>query len=483
MENSNHFNVIVIGAGISGIGAGYYLKKNCPNKSFCIIEGRENIGGTWDLFKYPGIRSDSDMFTLGYAFKPWKEQKTIANGPSILSYLEETVEENNLREKIKFSHKVLSANWNSAERNWEVRAAHHEQEILLTANFLFTGTGYYNYDEGYTPEFDDLDKYEGKLIHPQKWPEDFDYTDKKMVVIGSGATAATIVPELSKKAKHVTMLQRSPTYYFPSPDEDRFANFLKKVLPQKMSYTLVRLRNVFFQQLLYRICRSYPKYVKRKLIDGVKELLPNHDISKHFTPRYYPWEQRMCLIPNGDLFESIRDNRASVVTDHIDKFTSKGIKLKSGQNIEADVVVTATGLNLQSFGGVQVHIDGKLVEPSETMTYKSMMFSGIPNFVNSFGYINASWTLKADLTCEYACRLINYLDQNNYSHCVPRVPVDVKAEKDWLATEFSSGYIHRAIHLFPQQGSRSPWINTQNYFKDFFGIKFGRLNDDSIHFS
>ena len=345
------------------------------------------------------------------------------------------------------------------------------------------GTGYYNYDEGYTPEFDDLDKYEGKLIHPQKWPEDFDYTDKKMVVIGSGATAATIVPELSKKAKHVTMLQRSPTYYFPSPDEDRFANFLKKVLPQKMSYTLVRLRNVFFQQLLYRICRSYPKYVKRKLIDGVKELLPNHDISKHFTPRYYPWEQRMCLIPNGDLFESIRDNRASVVTDHIDKFTSKGIKLKSGQNIEADVVVTATGLNLQSFGGVQVHVDGKLVEPSETMTYKSMMFSGIPNFVNSFGYINASWTLKADLTCEYACRLINYLDQNNYSHCVPRVPVDVKAEKDWLATEFSSGYIHRAIHLFPQQGNRSPWINTQNYFKDFFGIKFGRLNDDSIHFS
>ena len=244
-----------------------------------------------------------------------------------------------------------------------------------------------------------------------------------------------------------------------------------------------RLRNVFFQQLLYRICRSYPKYVKRKLIDGVKERLPNHDISKHFTPRYYPWEQRMCLIPNGDLFESIRDNRASVVTDHIDKFTSKGIKLKSGQNIEADVVVTATGLNLQSFGGVKVHIDGKLVEPSETMTYKSMMFSGIPNFVNSFGYINASWTLKADLTCEYACRLINYLDQNNYSHCVPRVPVDVKAEKDWLATEFSSGYIHRAIHLFPQQGSRSPWINTQNYFKDFFGIKFGRLNDDSIHFS
>ena len=483
MNSNKHFNVIVIGAGISGIGAGYYLQKNCPNKTFCIIEGRENIGGTWDLFKYPGIRSDSDMFTLGYAFKPWKEQKAIANCTSILNYLEETVRENNLREKIKFSHKVLSANWNSDNCQWEIKASHHEKEIFFTSNFLFMGTGYYNYDEGYTPDFVDLDKYKGKLIHPQKWPEDYDYANKRITVIGSGATAATIVPELSKKAKHVTMLQRSPTYYFPRPDEDRVANFLKKVLPSKLSYTLVRLRNVFFQQLLYRICRSYPEYAKRKFLEGVKKLLPNHDIAKNFTPSYYPWEQRMCLVPNGDLFESIRENKATVVTDHIENFTNKGIKLRSGQIIESDVVITATGLNLQSFGGVKVHIDGKYIEPSETMTYKSMMFSGIPNFVNSFGYINASWTLKADLTCEYACRLINYLDKNNFSHCIPRVPVDVKVEKDWLATEFSSGYIHRAIHLFPQQGNRSPWTNTQNYFKDFFGIKYGKLSDDSLHFT
>ena len=480
-----HIDVVVVGAGISGIGAAYNLKTRCPQKTYTILEGRSNLGGTWDLFKYPGIRSDSDMHTMGFKFKPWRSPKTIADAPSILEYLNETVDEFDLRKKIQFNKKVISALWSSPDALWYLKVEDQENNSIeeMTCNILYLCGGYYNYDEGYTPDFNDLNKYEGKLIHPQKWPEDYDYTDKKMVVIGSGATAATIIPELSKKAKHVTMLQRSPTYYFPSPDEDRFANFLKKILPSKMSYTVVRLRNVFFQQLLYRICRSYPKYVKRKLIDGVKKLLPNHDIAKNFTPRYYPWEQRMCLIPNGDLFESIRENRASVITDQIDRFTSKGITLKSGQNIEADVVVTATGLNLQSFGGVQVHIDGKLVEPSETMTYKSMMFSGIPNFVNSFGYINASWTLKADLTCEYACRLINYLDKNNYSHCVPRVPVDVKAEKDWLATEFSSGYIHRAIHLFPQQGSRSPWVNTQNYFKDFFGIKFGRLNDDSIHFS
>lgn len=484
IEEKNHYDVIVVGAGISGIGAGYYLQKHCPTKSFCIIEGRENIGGTWDLFRYPGIRSDSDMFTLGYAFKPWKEQKSIADGPSILNYLKETVDENDLEKKIKFSHKVSNANWNSENNCWELDIANNQnQKIILTCNFLFMGTGYYNYDSGYTPEFKSIEKYNGKLIHPQKWPEDFDYSDSKIVVIGSGATAATIVPELSKKAKHVTMLQRSPSYYFPAPDEDRFANFLKKILPSVFAYTVIRLRNVFFQQLLFRICKIYPKFVKRKLIERIKNLLPNHDIAKHFTPDYNPWDQRICLIPNGDLFESIKDNRATVVTDHIEHFTGSGIKLKSGQELSADAIVTATGLNLQQFGGVKIHIDGKFMNPAETMTYKSMMFSGIPNFINSFGYINASWTLKADLTCEYACRLINYLDKNNYSHCTPRIPIDVKEEKDWLATEFSSGYIHRAIHLFPKQGSRSPWVNTQNYFKDFVGIKYGRLNDDSIHFN
>ena len=482
---SKHFDVVVVGAGISGIGAGYYLQTKSPTKSFCIIEGRDSIGGTWDLFQYPGIRSDSDMFTLGYAFKPWTDRKSIADGPSILNYLKETVKENNLEKKIIFSHKVRSANWDSSKSEWvlEVTNNINEEISYVTCNFLFTGTGYYNYDSGYTPEFQSLEKFQGQIIHPQKWPKDFNYADKKVIVIGSGATAATIVPEIAKKSKHVTMLQRSPTYYFPSLDEDRFANFLKKILPTKFSYSFIRLRNVLFQQLLYRICRRFPNFVKRKLIDHVKEMLPNHDIQKHFTPSYNPWEQRMCLIPNGDLFESLRENRATIVTDHIDEFTQNGIKLKSGIELNADIIVTATGLNLQQFGGIQLSIDDQQINPADTMTYKSMMFSGIPNFVNSFGYINASWTLKADLTCEFACRLINYMDKNNYKHCVPTIPSDVKAEDDWLATEFSSGYIHRAIHLFPKQGNRSPWINTQNYVKDFLGIKYGRIHDDSMHFA
>ena len=304
----NYYDVIVVGAGISGIGAGYYLQKNCPSKSFCILENRKDIGGTWDLFRYPGIRSDSDMFTLGFAFKPWKEQKSIADGPSILNYLNETVKENDLLKKIKFQRKVINASWDSNDSKWslEVLDTINNSTLVLTCNFLFTGTGYYDYEHGYTPEFDSVDRFSGTVVHPQKWPKDLNYEDKKIIVIGSGATAATIVPVLSKKAKHVTMLQRSPTYYFNAPDEDKFANALKKVLPTKLAYTVVRLRNVFFQQLLYRICRKYPEYVKRKLIDQVKTLLPNYDVKKHFTPKYYPWEQRMCLIPNADLFDSIK---------------------------------------------------------------------------------------------------------------------------------------------------------------------------------
>ena len=481
----NYYDVIVVGAGISGIGAGYYLQKNCASKSFCILENRKDIGGTWDLFRYPGIRSDSDMFTLGFAFKPWKEQKSIADGPSILNYLNETVNENDLLKKIKFQHKVINASWDSNDSKWslEVQDSKNNETVVLTCNFLFTGTGYYDYENGYTPEFASVDKFSGTIIHPQKWPKDLNYEDKKIVVIGSGATAATIVPVLSKKAKHVTMLQRSPTYYFNAPDEDKFANALKKILPTKLAYLTIRLRNVFFQQLLYRICRKYPKYVKRKLIDQVRELLPNYDVKKHFTPKYYPWEQRMCLIPNADLFDSIKSKKASIVTDHIECFTEKGLKLKSDSEIEADIIITATGLNIRQFGGIKLFVDKKQINPADTMTYKSMMFSGIPNFVNSFGYINASWTLKADLTCEYACRLINYMDKNGYRHCFPQIPNDVKEVNDWLVTEFSSGYIHRAKDLLPKQGSRSPWYDTQNYFKDFFGIKFGRMNDDSIHFT
>ena len=481
---NSFYNVLVIGAGISGIGAGHYLKKNCPNKSFAIIENRDSIGGTWDLFKYPGIRSDSDMFTLGYAFKPWISEKAIADGPSILEYLNEAVRENNLQENLNFNKKVISAHWRSEDELWKVVIKDNtsEEEKEVSCNFLFMCTGYYKYENGYTPDFKGIENFNGQIIHPQHWPENLNYENKKVIVIGSGATAATIVPELSKKTKYVTMLQRSPTYFVSYPDTDLLANRLRKILPKSMAYTIIRLRNVFFQQWLYTICRKYPKFIKKRLLKAVKDILPNANIEKDFNPRYNPWEQRMCLVPNGDLFESIKNNGVKIETDEIEYFQNNSIKLKSSKEIEADIVITATGLNLQQFGGTEIFVDNNKINPADTMTYKSMMFSGIPNFANSFGYINASWTLKADLTCEFVCKLLNYMEKNNFSSCIPAPDQSVKEKKDWLASEFSSGYIHRAIHLFPKTGDKSPWTNNQNYFRDFYEIKFGRVNDGAISF-
>ena len=481
---NSFYDVLVIGAGISGIGAGHYLKKNCPNKSFAIIENRDSIGGTWDLFKYPGIRSDSDMFTLGYAFKPWISEKAIADGSSILEYLNETVKENNLSENINFNKKIITSHWRSEDNLWKVviRDNISKEDKEITCNFLFMCTGYYKYENGYTPEFTGIENFCGQVIHPQHWPENLDYENKKVIVIGSGATAATIVPELSKKTKYVTMLQRSPTYFVSYPDIDVLANRLRKILPKSIAYTIIRLRNVFFQQWLYTICRKYPAFIKKRLLKSIKDVLPNADIEKDFNPRYNPWEQRMCLVPNGDLFDSIKYNGVKIETDEIEYFQKNSIKLKSSKEIEADIIITATGLNLQQFGGAEIFVDNKKINPAETMTYKSMMFSGIPNFANSFGYINASWTLKADLTCEFVCKLLNYMEKNNYSSCIPKPDQSVKEKKDWLASEFSSGYIHRAIHLFPKTGDKSPWTNNQNYFKDFYEIKFGKVNDGAILF-
>ena len=481
---NSFYDVLVIGAGISGIGAGHYLKKNCPNKSFAIIENRDSIGGTWDLFKYPGIRSDSDMFTLGYAFKPWISEKAIADGSSILEYLNETVKENNLSENINFNKKIITSHWRSEDNLWKVviRDNISKEDKEITCNFLFMCTGYYKYENGYTPEFTGIENFCGQVIHPQHWPENLDYENKKVIVIGSGATAATIVPELSKKTKYVTMLQRSPTYFVSYPDIDVLANRLRKILPKSIAYTIIRLRNVFFQQWLYTICRKYPAFIKKRLLKSIKDVLPNADIEKDFNPRYNPWEQRMCLVPNGDLFDSIKYNGVKIETDEIEYFQKNSIKLKSSKEIEADIIITATGLNLQQFGGSEIFVDNKKINPAETMTYKSMMFSGIPNFANSFGYINASWTLKADLTCEFVCKLLNYMEKNNYSSCIPKPDQSVKEKKDWLASEFSSGYIHRAIHLFPKTGDKSPWTNNQNYFKDFYEIKFGKVNDGAILF-
>ena len=480
----NHFNVIVVGAGISGIGAGYYLQKKCPNKSFVILEGRDNIGGTWDLFRYPGIRSDSDMNTMGFRFKPWMGVKSIADGPSILSYLHETVKENDLNKKIHFNQWVNEASWSSRDSQWTVQVENKKTQELqdFTCDFLFLCGGYYNYEEGYTPHFAGRENFLGQIIHPQKWPKNLDYKNKKVVVIGSGATAVTIIPTMAEKAAHVTMLQRSPTYFLSAPDEDPVGNFLRKFISSKLTYKLVRWKNIRFQWWFFQKCRKFPKKVKEFLIKQVREALdPSYDIETHFTPKYNPWEQRLCLVPNGDLFNAINAGKASVITDHIDRFTKKGIKLKSGGEVEADLIVTATGLNLEVCNGIKLEVDNNEVDISKTMTYKGMMFSDVPNLVATFGYTNASWTLRADLTSEYVCRLLNFMDKKGYANCCPRIAEHVEPDGDWL--DFTSGYVKRSMHKFPKQGSRDPWRNTQNFPKDVLAIRWGNIDNKELKFT
>ena len=480
----NHFNVIVVGAGISGIGAGYYLQKKCPNKSFVILEGRDNIGGTWDLFRYPGIRSDSDMNTMGFRFKPWMGVKSIADGASILSYLHETVKENDLNKKIHFNQWVNEASWSSRDSQWTVQVENKKTQELqdFTCDFLFLCGGYYNYEEGYTPHFAGRENFLGQIIHPQKWPKNLDYKNKKVVVIGSGATAVTIIPTMAEKAAHVTMLQRSPTYFLSAPDEDPVGNFLRKFISSKLTYKLVRWKNIRFQWWFFQKCRKFPKKVKEFLIKQVREELgPNYDIETHFTPKYNPWEQRMCLVPNGDFFNAINAGKASVITDHIDRFTKKGIKLKSGGEVEADLIVTATGLNLEVCNGIKLEVDNNEVDISKTMTYKGMMFSDVPNLVATFGYTNASWTLRADLTSEYVCRLLNFMDKKGYANCCPRTAEHVEPDGDWL--DFTSGYVKRSMHKFPKQGSRDPWRNTQNFPKDVLAIRWGNIDNKELKFT
>ena len=480
----NHFNVIVVGAGISGIGAGYYLQNKCPNKSFVILEGRDNIGGTWDLFRYPGIRSDSDMNTMGFRFKPWMGVKSIADGPSILSYLQETVKENDLNKKIHFNQWVNEASWSSRDSQWTVQVENKKTQELqdFTCDFLFLCGGYYNYEEGYTPHFAGRENFLGQIIHPQKWPKNLDYKNKKVVVIGSGATAVTIIPTMAEKAAHVTMLQRSPTYFLSAPDEDPVGNFLRKFISSKLTYKLVRWKNIRFQWWFFQKCRKFPKKVKEFLIKQVREELgSNYDIETHFTPKYNPWEQRMCLVPNGDFFNAINAGKASVITDHIDRFTKKGIKLKSGGEVEADLIVTATGLNLEVCNGKKLEVDNNEVDISKTMTYKGMMFSDVPNLVATFGYTNASWTLRADLTSEYVCRLLNFMDKKGYANCCPRTAEHVEPDGDWL--DFTSGYVKRSMHKFPKQGSRDPWRNTQNFPKDVLAIRWGNIDNKELKFT
>jgi len=480
IENT-HKDIVVVGAGISGIAAGYNFRKSCPNKSFVILEGRDNIGGTWDLFKYPGIRSDSDMHTLGYRFKPWIHDKSIADGPSILEYLQETVDENNLMKDILLNHKVSSANWCSIKLLWELEIEEKGQIKNMTCNFLFLCGGYYSYTKPHMPYFKNQESFEGQIIHPQFWNENIDYKNKKIAVIGSGATAVTIVPEIAKKAEHVVMIQRSPTYVVSRPSEDVINKFLRKFLPVRVTYFLIRWKNILFQSWTFFLARKYPDATKNKILDMVKnELGKDYDVEKHFTPTYRPWDQRICLVPDSDLFESIKNRKASVVTDTIKEFKSDGISLNSGANVKADIIVTATGIELNSLNGINVTIDNVAVQPNKRLTYKGMLLSGVPNFAMSFGYVNASWTLRADLTCEYVCRLINLMDKKGVGCCEP---IDDKdAYGDDRLIDFTSGYFERGLKLMPKQGNKAPWKNYQNYLKDIFAVRIFSIKDSNLKF-
>ena len=476
-----HKNVIVVGAGISGIAAGYNLKKSCPNKSFAILEGRESLGGTWDLFKYPGIRSDSDMHTLGYRFKPWIHDKSIADGPSILEYLNETVDENNLKKNILLNHKVKSANWNSDKSLWELEINNKDQLVNMTCDFLFLCGGYFSYSKPHMPSFINQEKFEGQIIHPQFWNDQLDYINKKVVVIGSGATAITLVPAIAEKAKHVVMLQRSPSYVVSRPSEDAINRFLRKFLPIKFTYFLIRWKNILWQSYTFFLARKFPERIKKGILDLLKdELGSDFDINKHFTPSYKPWDQRMCLVPDSDLFSAIKNNKASVVTDKIKQFESDGILLESGVKITTDIIITATGIELNSLNDINVTMDNVKVNAHERLTYKGMMLSGVPNFALSFGYVNASWTLRADLTCEYVCRLISLMDKKGVDCCAPINDQSAYGDDDLI--DFTSGYVQRGLHLMPKQGNKAPWKNYQNYLKDIFAVRLFSIKDSNLNF-
>ena len=474
-----HKDIIVVGAGISGIAAGYNLQKSCPNKSFAILEGRSSLGGTWDLFKYPGVRSDSDMHTLGFRFKPWIHKKSIADGPSILEYLNETVDEYNLREKISFNQKVISSNWSSDKSVWELKVLSNGDEISMTCNFLFLCGGYYSYDKPFMPKFPNQEEFQGKLIHPQFWDESLDYTNKKVIVIGSGATAITLVPAIAKKAKHVTMLQRSPSYVISGPGEDSWSKSLNKILPIRLSYFLIRWKNILRTSLGFYLSRKYPNWIKKRIIDLVRdELGQDYDVEKHFTPRYNPWDQRMCLVPDSDLFASIRDKKASVVTDVIKSFNKNGILVESGEQIDADIIISATGIEINMLNDINVSVDDEEVVPNTKLAYKGMMLSGVPNLAFTFGYVNASWTLRADLTCEYVCRLLNLMDKQKVSVCLPEEDSHAVVDDEYI--DFTSGYVQRALDIMPKQGMKAPWRNYQNYLKDIFLVRLFSIKDSTL---
>ena len=477
-----HLDVLIVGAGLSGIGAACHLQRNCPGKSFAILEGRSAMGGTWDLFRYPGVRSDSDMYTLGYSFRPWRDAKAIADGPAILNYIRETAADYGIDRKIRYDHRVRRASWSSADAVWTVEAETGPEKgvVRFTCGFLYLCTGYYDYESGYTPEWPGVERFGGPVVHPQKWPQDLDYAGKRVVVIGSGATAVTLVPAMAERAAHVTMLQRSPTYVVARPAEDKIANWLRRRLPARAAYALTRWKNVLLGMFFYGLSRTRPGLMKRMIAKGVRNQLGEDYDLKHFTPHYNPWDQRLCLVPDADLFRAIRDGRASVVTDHIENFTETGLRLLSGEHLEADIVVTATGLVLKLMRGLQLVVDGAPVDLSKTIVYKGMMYSDVPNLVSALGYTNASWTLKCDLTAEYVCRLLNHMDRHGYVQCTPRRNDPTIREEPVIS--FTSGYVQRAIRSLPRQGSRKPWRLYQNYALDLLTFRHSPVEDGTLEF-
>jgi monooxygenase len=481
-NQSESIDVLIIGAGLSGIGGACHLRRNSPDRSFMILESREASGGTWDLFRYPGIRSDSDMYTFGYGFKPWSDKSSIADGHKILSYIREAAAEYDVEQHIRYQHKVVTASWSSTQSRWSVTAERGDtgEQVTISCQFIFSCSGYYDYDQGYNPEFAGIDNFKGQVIHAQHWPEQLDYQGKRVVVIGSGATAVTLVPAMSQDTASLVMLQRTPTYIASVPKEQPLAETLRKWLPDSWVFRLIRWKQVLFQIYLYQLSRRNPQRLRKYLLGLVrKEMGPDYDVDTHFTPDYNPWDQRLCGVPDGDLFTAIRENRAEVVTDHIDQFNKEGIHLKSGKQLDADIVVLATGLNLKFAGGVQYSVDGKVLDFAEHFIFRGMMFSGLPNMAFTVGYTNSSWTLKADLTGQYVSRLLNKMARHSYTAVTPRLTGEVE---EMPLLDFDAGYVLRSRESFPKQGNRLPWKNYQNYIRDFIGLRLGRQNDDELEF-
>ncbi len=482
-ETREHLDVLIVGAGLSGIGGAHHIQTECPWATYAVFEARDAIGGTWDLFRYPGIRSDSDMHTLGYSFRPWTGENSIGDGASILQYIKDTAAEEGIDKKIRFHHRIIKANWSTDDARWNITAERTDtgETIELTAGFVFSCSGYYRYDHGYLPDFEGMDDFAGQIVHPQEWPEDLDYAGKEVVVIGSGATAITLIPSMADKAGHITMLQRSPTYITSVPQKSP-ARLLRKVLPKQAAGDAIRWIHAIFTQAFFQLSRRYPELVKKVLRKGLERELPEgYDIDTHFTPRYNPWDQRLCVVPDGDLFKAISKGSASVVTDRIVRFTEKGLLLESGATLDADIIVTATGLELLFIGGIEMSVDGAPVDLPNTLVYKGMMLENVPNFALAVGYTNASWTLKCDLTCDYVTRLLNEMHTTGTKQCMP-VNTDPTVTPEPLLG-LSSGYVMRAEDRFPKQGGKAPWQVHQSYLKDYRALKKSDIHDDAMVFS